>query len=154
VRAACARLGLARLPLVQLHWDDFRSPGYVDAARHLADCQRRGLIGAWGVCNWDLPRLLELIDAGLTPATNQVCLSVLDRRAATFLPPVCEAHSIKLLAYGTMAGGFLDPARFLNLPAAKCVVFLGFLRGVLSFEQNTVCYNHANPSHSFPRLTR
>lgn len=72
MRAACTRLGLPRLPLVQLHWDDFASPGYVAVAAALADLQRRGLVGAWGVCNWDVPRLLQLIDAGLTPATNQV----------------------------------------------------------------------------------
>lgn len=72
VRAACTRLGLARLPLVQLHWDDWGARGYVDVALHLADLQRRGLVGAVGVCNWDVPRLLELIDAGVTPVTNQV----------------------------------------------------------------------------------
>jgi aryl-alcohol dehydrogenase-like predicted oxidoreductase len=72
VRAACTRLGLPRLPLVQLHWDDFGAPGYLEVARHLADLQRRGLLAAWGVCNWDVPRLLELVEAGLTPATNQV----------------------------------------------------------------------------------
>jgi hypothetical protein len=57
---------------VQLHWDDWGTPGYVEVARHLADLQRRGLVGAVGVCNWDVPRLLELIQAGVTPATNQV----------------------------------------------------------------------------------
>lgn len=75
VRAACTRLGLPRLPLVQLHWDDWGSKGYVDVALHLADLQRRGLVGAVGVCNWDVPRLLELIDAGVTPVTNQVGLA-------------------------------------------------------------------------------
>ncbi|KIZ06733.1 aldo/keto reductase [Monoraphidium neglectum] len=118
VRAACTRLGVARLPLVQLHWDNWGARGYVDAARHLADLQRRGLVGAVGVCNWDVPRLLELIDAGVTPATNQVSYSVLDRRPGLFLPPVCERHGVKLLAYGTLAGGFIGD-RYLGLPANK-----------------------------------
>lgn len=72
MRAACTRLGLARLPLVQLHWDDWGAPGYVDVALHLADLKRRGLVAAVGVCNWDVPRLLELIKAGVTPVSNQV----------------------------------------------------------------------------------
>lgn len=118
VRAAATRLGLSRLPLVQLHWDDWGAPGYVDVALHLADLQRRGLVGAVGVCNWDVPRLLDLIDAGVTPATNQVCYNVLDRRPGLFLPPVCAQHGVKLLAYGTLAGGFIGD-RFLGLAANK-----------------------------------
>lgn len=118
MRAACTRLGVARLPLVQLHWDDWGAPGYVDVARHLSDLQRRGLVGAVGVCNWDVPRLLELIRAGVTPVTNQVCYSLLDRRPGLFLPPVCEEHGVKLIAYGALAGGFLG-AQFLGVPAAK-----------------------------------
>jgi len=66
---------------VQLHWDDYSSPGYVEVAGHLQELQRRGLVTAWGVCNWDVPRLLELIEAGVKPATNQVravlCCAVL-----------------------------------------------------------------------------
>lgn len=48
----------------------------------------------------------------------QVSYSVLDRRAGLFLPPVCEKHGVQLLAYGTLAGGFLAD-RFLGLPASK-----------------------------------
>lgn len=43
---------------------------------------------------------------------------MIDRRPGLFLPPVCEAHGVKLLAYGTLAGGFLAD-RYLGLPANK-----------------------------------
>ena len=43
---------------------------------------------------------------------------MLDRRPGLYLPPVCESHGVKLLAYGTLAGGFLGK-RYAGMPAAK-----------------------------------
>lgn len=54
----------------------------------------------------------------MMPLNCQVCYSVLDRRPGLLLPPVCERHGVQLLAYGTLAGGFLGD-RFLGLPANK-----------------------------------
>jgi diketogulonate reductase-like aldo/keto reductase len=72
VRAALTRLGLSSLPLLQLHWEDFRAKGYLDVARHLMDMKERGLIQHFGVANWDVPRLVQLKDQGITPVSNQV----------------------------------------------------------------------------------
>lgn len=46
----------------------------------------------------------------------QVSYSVIDRRPELFLSRFCEARGISLLAYGTLAGGFLSE-RFKDLPA-------------------------------------
>src|SRR5262249_17976121 len=39
--------------------------------------------------------------------SNQVSFSLLDRRAAAGLSPFCAGHGVHLLAYGTLAGGWL-----------------------------------------------
>jgi aryl-alcohol dehydrogenase-like predicted oxidoreductase len=49
-----------------------------------------------------------------------VAYSVIDRRPQLFLSRFCQAHDIQLLAYGTLAGGFLSE-RYRGLPADKCV---------------------------------
>ena len=48
-------------------------------------------------------------------ATNQVCFSLLDRRAAGEMSAFCLDHGIWLLAYGTLAGGLMSP-RWLGKP--------------------------------------
>src|SRR4030095_12960617 len=40
--------------------------------------------------------------------SNQVSFSLVDRRAAGALSELCNAKGVKLLAYGTLCGGFLS----------------------------------------------
>nr|HAD53566.1 aldo/keto reductase [Algoriphagus sp.] len=40
--------------------------------------------------------------------SNQVCYSLLDQRAAGKMTELCLQHGIKLLAFGTVGGGFLS----------------------------------------------
>jgi len=47
--------------------------------------------------------------------SDQVSFSLLDRRAAGSLSDVCRARGVKLLAYGTLAGGWLSD-RWLGRP--------------------------------------
>ena len=112
------RLGIAQLDLVQFHWWDFNIPGYVEAAGHLADLQKAGKIRHIGVTNFDAARLKELLDAGIPVVSNQVQYSILDRRPASDLYPLCEKHGIALLCYGSVAGGFLSD-KYLNAPAPQ-----------------------------------
>ncbi len=101
------RLGVETIDLLQLHWWSFEHPGYLDAMKHLADLQAAGLIGQLGVTNFDTDHLRLLVKHGIPVATNQVCLSLLDRRAAGRMSEFCRESGIGLLAYGTLAGGFL-----------------------------------------------
>jgi len=48
-------------------------------------------------------------------ASNQVCCSLLDRRATEQMSELCLARGVKLLAYGTLGGGFLSE-RWLGAP--------------------------------------
>jgi aryl-alcohol dehydrogenase-like predicted oxidoreductase len=107
VERALQRLGLERIPLLQLHWWSFEHPAYLDAMAELARLQAAGLIGQLGVTNFDTDHLRVLVGQGCRPVANQVAFSLLDRRAGEAMGAFCEAHGIALLAYGTLAGGFL-----------------------------------------------
>jgi aryl-alcohol dehydrogenase-like predicted oxidoreductase len=115
VERSLRRLSLERLDLVQFHWWDYDVPGYVDAAIHLKALQDAGKIKHIGVTNFDVPRLQEILKAGVPVVSNQVQYSVLDHRPERGLVAFCEQHSISLLCYGTLAGGFLSE-RYLGAP--------------------------------------
>ena len=109
------RMRLARIDLLQLHWWSFDHPAYIDAARELGKLQDEGLIGHIGVTNFDTDHLRVLVGEGVPIVSNQVSFSVLDRRAAGEMSSFCHANRIRLLAYGTLAGGLLSE-RWLGAP--------------------------------------
>lgn len=102
-----ARLGLQRIDLLQFHWWQYRHPGYIDAMTELARMREEGRIGHLGVTNFDTDHLRLLVRHGIPVATNQVSFSLLDRRAAGRMTQFCGAAGVRLLAYGTLGGGFL-----------------------------------------------
>jgi len=107
VDRSLARLRVERLDLVQFHWWDFAVPGWIEAAAHLAELVREGKVGAMGVTNFDTERLDELLRAGVPVVSNQVQLSVVDRRPLGTMADLCRARGVALLCYGTLAGGLL-----------------------------------------------
>ena len=109
------RLGVERLDLVQFHWWDFSVQGYVEAALRLDDLRGAGKIRHVGLTNFDAARLREILDAGVAVISNQVQYSVLDNRPEADLAGLLEEKSVKLLAYGTAAGGLLSE-RWLGKP--------------------------------------
>lgn len=109
------RLGVERLDLVQLHWWDYEIPGYVEAALHLDALRHAGKVKHLAVTNFDVPHLQKILDAGVAVAANQVQYSLLDRRPQSAMVPFCAKHGIRLLCYGTLAGGFLTD-RYLGVP--------------------------------------
>jgi aryl-alcohol dehydrogenase-like predicted oxidoreductase len=109
------RLGGDALDLVQLHWWDYDVPGYVDAARWLNELRLAGKVRHVGLTNFDQARVGEFVAAGIPVVSHQVQYSVLDRRPAA-MTAFCNAHSIGLLCYGALAGGFLSE-RWLGVPA-------------------------------------
>jgi aryl-alcohol dehydrogenase-like predicted oxidoreductase len=109
------RLGLERLDLVQFHWWNYAVPGYVEAAQHLAVLRDKGKIANIGVTNFDVPRLTEILDAGVPVITLQAQYSLLDARPDNGMIDLCRARGIVLLCYGTVAGGFLSE-RWLGRP--------------------------------------
>lgn len=102
-----ARLGVDRIDLLQFHWWQYAHPAYLDALRELAALREQGLVGHLGLTNFDTDHLRLLVRHGVPIATNQVSFSLLDRRAAGAMSRFCRESGVRLLAYGTLGGGFL-----------------------------------------------
>ena len=102
------RLGVERLDLVQFYWWDSEVPGCVDTALWLTDLQEQGKIRHLGATNFDVPRLRDLLDAGVPFVSNQVQFSLIDNRPENGLVDFCTERGIRLLCYGTLAAGFLS----------------------------------------------
>jgi aryl-alcohol dehydrogenase-like predicted oxidoreductase/enamine deaminase RidA (YjgF/YER057c/UK114 family) len=109
------RLGVAAVDLLQFHWWSFEHPAWLDALHQMMELRRQGKIKAIGVTNFDAAHLELALADGVEIATNQVSFSLLDRRAAGPLAALCAARGVKLLAYGTLCGGFLSE-RWLGQP--------------------------------------
>jgi aryl-alcohol dehydrogenase-like predicted oxidoreductase/enamine deaminase RidA (YjgF/YER057c/UK114 family) len=94
--------------LMQFHWWSFSHPAWLDALRELAVWSRSGRLRHLGVTNFDTAHLRLALAQGLPVLTNQVSFSLLDRRAAGAMSALCLARGVRLLAYGTLGGGFLS----------------------------------------------
>ncbi|UOM37272.1 aldo/keto reductase [Acuticoccus sp. I52.16.1] len=110
-----ARLGVETIDLLQFHWWTFEHPAWLDALHELTRLREEGVIRSLGVTNFDAAHLSLALADGVPLLTNQVSFSLLDRRAEADLAAVCAAHGVKLLCYGTLAGGFLSE-RWLGRP--------------------------------------
>jgi aryl-alcohol dehydrogenase-like predicted oxidoreductase/enamine deaminase RidA (YjgF/YER057c/UK114 family) len=108
VGRSLSRMDLRRIDLMQLHWWMFQHPAYIDALEQLAALRQQGLIGELGVTNFDTDHLHLVVKHGIPIVSNQVSFSLLDRRAAGAMSAFCLQHGVRLLAYGTLAGGFLS----------------------------------------------
>ncbi len=112
VRAAIdrsrARLRSSSIDLLQFHWWDYLDQRYIDAMVQLDELRREGLIDNLGLTNFDSAHVRILAGLGVPIVSNQVHYSLLDTRAAHDMTEVCRHYGIKLLCYGTVAGGFFS----------------------------------------------
>ena len=116
VERALERMQTERLDLLQFHAWNYADPSYLDALFYLQELKDEGLIRCLGMTNTDTAHLRLIVDSGIEIASNQVCFSLLDQRALTNgMTALCEQYGITLLAFGTIAGGFLT-ARWLDRP--------------------------------------
>src|SRR5690348_13357742 len=105
LRASIDRLGVGQVDLYLAHEFDPDVPlpeslGAFDAAR--AD----GLVGAYGVSNFDAPQIAAALAAG-TPRAVQNSYSLLDRRDQPEVLPLCAERQVAYLAFSPLAGGWL-----------------------------------------------
>ena len=110
VERSLRRLRTDRIELLQFHAWSYADPSWLDALFHLQDLKREGLIRHLGVTNFDTAHLRVAVQSGIEIVSNQVSFSVLDARAAGAMSDFCVAHDVRLLAYGTLLGGFLTEA--------------------------------------------
>ena len=107
VERALRRLKTDQLDLLQYHGWNYADPSYLDELFWLQELQEEGLIRHLGVTNFDTAHLNIILQTGIRVVSNQVCYSLLDQRTAYGMDKLCEAHDVKVLAFGTLAGGFL-----------------------------------------------
>ena len=114
VDRSLTRLGVEQVDLVQFHWWKYECHGYLEAMSELFRLKQAGKIRHVSVTNFDLKRLREFVEVGLTPASVQLQYSVLDHRPEGEMAQYCLDHGISILCYGTVAGGYLSN-RFLGV---------------------------------------
>jgi aryl-alcohol dehydrogenase-like predicted oxidoreductase/enamine deaminase RidA (YjgF/YER057c/UK114 family) len=107
VERALGRLRAESIDLLQYHAWNYADPSWLETLYDLQDLKREGLIRHLGLTNVDTAHLKMVNASGIEVVSNQVSFSLLDQRAATRLAPYCAATGVRLLAYGTVAGGWL-----------------------------------------------
>ncbi len=118
VNRALRRLGTESIDLLQFHAWSYADPSWLDNLFLLAEHRAAGRIRHLGLTNCDAVHLDMAVRSGVPIVSNQICFSLLDRRAAGAMTEVCRTHGVKLLAYGTLAGGFLSE-RWLGRPQPR-----------------------------------
>jgi aryl-alcohol dehydrogenase-like predicted oxidoreductase/enamine deaminase RidA (YjgF/YER057c/UK114 family) len=108
VERALTRLGTDAIDLLQFHAWNYADPSWLEALFLLQDLKREGLIRHLGLTNVDTAHLGIVIASGIEVIANQVSFSLLDQRARREMAPFCQSHGVHLLAYGTLAGGWLS----------------------------------------------
>ncbi len=118
VHTSLNRLQAERIDLMQFHAWNYSDPRWLDCLFWLEELQKEGLIGHLGLTNFDTAHLRIALTSGIKIVSNQLCYSLLDQRASKAMTALCLEHNVKLLAFGTIAGGFLTE-KWLNKPEPK-----------------------------------
>lgn len=115
VQRALDRMQTDRIDLLQYHTWNYADPSWLDTLDRLQGLKDEGLIRYLGLVNVDTAHLRIALHSGFDIVANQVCFSLIDQRAKAGMTGLCQEHGIKLLAFGTVAGGFLTE-RWLGKP--------------------------------------
>lgn len=113
------RLGLDHLDLYLLHWRG--NIPLEETVEALSALQQRGRIRAWGVSNFDVADMEELVrtPGGERCATNQIYYSLGSRGPEFELVPWLQRHGITTMAYSPIDQGALARSRKLRDIAAR-----------------------------------
>ncbi len=142
IERSLTRLGVERLDLVQFYWWRDEVPGFEETAGVLDELRGEGKIRHLAVTNLDRARLRRLNAVGISPVSNQVQYSLLDRRPAGALASHCETSGMKILGFGALAGGFLtdrwlggaEPAEYANRSLVKYRLIIDEFGGWEAFQ--------------------
>jgi len=105
---ALNRLQMDQLDLLQFHAWDYSDPSWIETLFYLDELRKEGLIKALGVTNMDTVHLKMAVDSNIPIISNQISHSLFDQRAVQRMIPYCIENQIKVLCYGTVAGGFFS----------------------------------------------
>jgi len=115
VQRALDRLQTDNIDLLQFHAWNYADPRWLDCLFWLQELKEHRLIRHLGLTNFDTAHLRIVVHSGIDVVSNQVCFSLIDQRPLQRMTELCLQHGIKLLCYGTVAGGFLTE-RWLGKP--------------------------------------
>jgi aryl-alcohol dehydrogenase-like predicted oxidoreductase len=105
LRASLDRLGVDQVDLYLAHDFDPDVP-LIETFGAFGAAQADGLIGTYGVSNFDARQLADALAAG-APRAVQNSYSLLARQDEPELLPLCAEQGIAYLAFGPLAGGWL-----------------------------------------------
>jgi aryl-alcohol dehydrogenase-like predicted oxidoreductase len=105
LRSSLDRLGVGQVELYLAHEYDPDVP-LAETFGAFGAAEADGLIGAYGVSNFDAPQLTAALAAG-APRAVQNSYSLLDRRDEPDVLPLCAGRGVAYLAFGPLAGGWL-----------------------------------------------
>lgn len=116
VERALKRMNRDTVDILQFHAWNYADPSWLDALFYLNDLKKEGLVSHLGVTNFDTAHLRMVLYSDIEVISNQICFSLIDQRPLKGMTDLCEQKGVQLLAYGTLAGGFLSE-RWLNKQA-------------------------------------
>ena len=105
LRSSLDRLGVDHVELYLAHDFDPDVP-LADTFGAFEQARAQGLVGAYGVSNFDTAQLTAALAAG-APQAIQNSHSLLDRQDCAGLLDLCAGHGVAYLAFGPLAGGWL-----------------------------------------------
>lgn len=150
-QASLKRLKTDRLDYYLLHW---RYPGYLPAAVNSLEALRKeGLIGGWGVSNFDIPDMERLLNlpGGEHCQINQVMYNCSSRGIEYQLLAMCRKAGIHMMAYSPLGGA---GAPLLGTPVLKriaqdhaCEPAVIALAWILRQPEMTAIVETGNPEH-------
>jgi aryl-alcohol dehydrogenase-like predicted oxidoreductase len=105
LESSLERLGVDRVDLYLAHEPDPATP-IADTVAVFEQLRGEGLIGDWGLSNFDLPGLQEAVRHG-RPMLLQNSFSLLDRGDESDVLPACAEHGISYVPFSPLAGGWL-----------------------------------------------
>jgi aryl-alcohol dehydrogenase-like predicted oxidoreductase/enamine deaminase RidA (YjgF/YER057c/UK114 family) len=108
VNLALDRMQQKSIDLMQFHAWHYPDSSWLDGLFYLNELKEEGLIKHLGVTNFDSAHLRVACASGIPIVSNQVSHSLIDQRASGEMINVCQTYGVKILAYGTLAGGFLS----------------------------------------------
>ncbi|NNF36639.1 MAG: aldo/keto reductase [Saprospiraceae bacterium] len=118
VQLSLDRMKQKSIDLMQFHAWHYPDASWLDGLFYLDELRKEGLIRHIGVTNFDAAHLRIACASGISIVSNQICYSLIDGRAEGKMRQVCNQYGVKLLAFGTLAGGFLTE-KWLDQPEPK-----------------------------------
>ncbi len=107
IHRSLERMKTDSIDLLQYHAWQYCDPIWLDTLLWLQELKEEGLIKNIGLTNFDANHLLVAVTSGIEIVSNQISFSLIDTRAHDRMQKISADHKVKILAFGTLAGGFL-----------------------------------------------